>query len=113
MNDQIINEVEDAEFENVEVTKMEVEKNIDPTLLEKKSFGTKVKEKVEKIGNITLKDAGKGLLKVGGIIIGSALLIDGARRVLGNNTVEEDDSEPSATITFTDEEGNEVEVVEI
>ena len=83
-----------------EVTEMEV--------TEKKSILAKAKEKISAIGDMTLRDVGKGALKVGAAVGGVAAIVFGVTKLLGKDD-EIDESE--LLVDITDDEGNTSEVV--
>lgn len=87
--------------EFLEDTEMEV--------TEKKSILAKAKEKISAIGDMTLRDVGKGALKVGAAVGGVAAVVFGVTKLLGK-----DDEIPEPEDLFvdiTDDEGNTSEVV--
>ena len=87
--------------EFLEDTEMEV--------TEKKSILTKAKEKISAIGDMTLRDVGKGALKIGAAVGGVAAVVFGVTKLLGK-----DDEIPEPEDLFvdiTDDEGNTSEVV--
>ena len=87
--------------EFMEDTEMEV--------TEKKSILAKAKEKISAIGDMTLRDVGKGALKVGAAVGGIAAVVFGVTKLLGK-----DDEIPEPEDLFvdiTDDEGNTSEVV--
>ena len=87
--------------EFLEDTEMEV--------TEKKSILTKAKEKISAIGDMTLRDVGKGALKVGAAVGGVAAVVFGVTKLLGK-----DDEIPEPEDLFvdiTDDEGNTSEIV--
>lgn len=76
---------------------------------EKKSILAKAKEKISAIGDMTLRDVGKGALKVGAAVGGVAAVVFGVTKLLGK-----DDEIPEPEELFvdiTDDEGNTSEVV--
>ena len=75
---------------------------------EKKSILAKAKEKISAIGDMTLRDVGKGALKVGAAIGGVAAVVFGVTKLLGKDD-EIDESE--LLVDITDDEGNTSEVV--
>ena len=75
---------------------------------EKKSILAKTKEKISAIGDMTLRDVGKGALKVGAAIGGVAAVVFGVTKLLGKDD-EVDESE--LFVDVTDDEGNTSEVV--
>ena len=75
---------------------------------EKKSILAKAKEKISAIGDITLRDVGKGALKVGAAVGGVAAIVFGVTKLLGKDD-EIDESE--LLVDITDDEGNTSEVV--
>lgn len=82
------------------------EEDFEMEIVEKKSFLAKAKDKVSAIGDMTLRDAGKKVLKVGGAVAGAAVIAFGAVKVFGNK----DDIDYDVTV-ITDEDGNEIEVI--
>lgn len=87
--------------EFLEDTEMEV--------TEKKSILVKAKEKISAIGDMTLRDVGKGALKFGAAVGGVAAVVFGVTKLLGK-----DDEIPEPEDLFvdiTDDEGNTSEVV--
>ena len=86
--------------ELLEDTEMEV--------TEKKSILAKAKEKISAIGDMTLRDVGKGALKVGAAVGGVAAVVFGVTKLLGKDD-EVDESE--LFVDITDDEGNTSEVV--
>ena len=77
-------------------------------LTEKKSILAKAKEKISAIGDMTLRDVGKGALKVGAAVGGVAAIVFGVTKLLGKDD-EIDESE--LLVDITDDEGNTSEVV--
>lgn len=75
---------------------------------EKKSILAKAKEKISAIGDMTLRDVGKGALKVGAAVGGVAAIVFGVTKLLGKDD-EIDESE--LLVDITDDEGNTSEVV--
>ena len=75
---------------------------------EKKSILAKAKEKISAIGDMTLRDVGKGALKVGAAVGGIAEVVFGVTKLLGKDD-EIDESE--LFVDVTDDEGNTSEVV--
>lgn len=96
-------EVERIDVETVEVPVTEIE------VVEKKSLWTKAKEKATEIGDMSLRDAGKKVLKVGGIVLAVGAAAIGASKVFGNS--DDDECYDAEVVEITDDEGNVSEVV--
>lgn len=77
---------------------------------EKKSILAKAKEKISAIGDMTLRDVGKGALKVGAAIGGVAAVVFGVTKLLGKDD-EITEPEDLFFVDITDDEGNTSEVV--
>ena len=76
---------------------------------EKKSILAKAKEKISAIGDMTLRDVGKGAIKVGAAIGGVAAVVFGVTKLLGKD--DEIDDPEELFVDITDDEGNTSEVV--
>lgn len=87
--------------EFLEDTEMEV--------TEKKSILAKAKEKISAIGDMTLRDVGKGALKVGAAVGGVAAVVFGVTKLLDKN--DEIPEPEDLFVDITDDEGNTSEVV--